>query len=190
MRKELYQIQRELCFNYKKLLDIKSKRAVFLIEENNTKYVLKIEPKHIGYLAEENTFLTENNDLEAITKRVDNMITQTYYALVKEYFPGEHPNTPMPTTTIKQLEKTIQEIHQRGYAGLDIAAKNIILSTDNQQAKIIDCDVYKRPTTHQDKIRLQEKDNKELALIADANYLAQPISYLQPLQHQQRVERA
>lgn len=139
-QKRIHEIDPEL--KYIKTLKKKFGAEIFLVKQKRKRYVLKSQTTR-DELCSERKGLVRAEGVSGITHLVRNYGEQeTYDAILKEYFPGkdflELHEKISDTNHQRKLEQTVRDFHSLGIASLDIARRNIVLSPDKKEIKIID----------------------------------------------------
>jgi hypothetical protein len=124
--------------------------AVYLVENANGKYVLKMPHNHEGQFSaqlimRDNNLLTREQMVLSLLKGVDGVtqmqkayLNNGQAALLKDYEEGDTFSDYKPTDEdFNALEKTITEIHKRGVARLRLNDSDIIKSFDCLKQPII-----------------------------------------------------
>ena len=150
--------------NYKTLFDLVgneisfekklkgSSCLIFLVKDNNSKYILKARAYETmshkdhdwgkTHIEKEVEILNAAKDIKGITHIIRECgISNDHIAILKEYSEGQTLKKHGKLNNIelkKQLETTINEIHDLGYAYMDIHPKNIIVGYNEEHIKIID----------------------------------------------------
>ncbi len=126
---------------YKRILK-PSSVLVYQVEREGQLYVLKISVDRWDrrHLQNEQKILSHCEEIEGVTHLIQCYQQKDGYpkALLKEYAEGEMAHRCFDRSTVfSSLEKTVQELHGRGIAGLELEPRNVIV-LKQMETKIVD----------------------------------------------------
>ena len=148
--------------------------GVFKVHDGISFRILKVIstcfPSLSKYVEREGEVLELARNVPGITHLVEKYAPNNLHcgAILKEYFGGNELPENASSGVENIIRKTVSDLHSLGIVDLDLANRNIILSLNKQNAKIIDldsCDVYSRyleTITYDDFMDKKEKDMKDL----------------------------
>lgn len=151
-----------------RLLDILkySGRQVYLVEHQGRKRVLKFaysdDPESFLHVAQERKILETLADIQGITCLVRGY--NAYNAILKEWKESSK-NRRWTMKDCVSLHQTVEQIHQRGVAGLDLCQHgNIILPINPEPPILVDVGSGKlhKESTEEEFIQLKQKDISDL----------------------------
>ncbi len=120
---------------------------VYKVRRDDAIYVLKgiLNDSWNFFFQFERDALRETADVQGITHLVTDYgtVAGTHSAFLKEYADGYHfclSRIPLSSRTLleSQLSDTVRALNKKGYFGLDIADRNLVVSTDSQRITLID----------------------------------------------------
>jgi casein kinase II subunit alpha len=121
---------------------------VYEVEKNNRHFVLKIfdknNKKDIEHVLTEKKALDLAKDVNGITHLVKDygLVENKYLPLLKEYIEGENLSylgkKSLNNNLKNQLKSVLDDLHAAGIAHLDILEKNIVVSSDFSEIKLVD----------------------------------------------------
>ncbi len=148
----------ELKKSFAKTEHVGSFSGVFLVQKDDDEYVLRFSQiyhdcpeerkKGLNFAERERKALSDMAHIQGVVDLVEEYepITDdigTVYAFLKEYAEGEHQKIPGPLQEFAL--KTVREIHECRYVGIDISITNFVVNRKEDKITIFDLDQYFRP---------------------------------------------
>jgi len=120
--------------------------SVYKVEKDGSLYVFKmqkLEERKFDYIQHESNVLGRADDVEGITHLVEHYgVIGGYAALLKEYAEGNTVDKVYSqcdgSAIMSILKSTVEALHVKGIANVDMHSGNVVISPDYSRATTID----------------------------------------------------